>query len=246
VTPLFLLDRDGVVVVNRAGFHVTICTNQPEVARGVLSRVQLDHVHEGFGQMLAARGAKVELVLCCARRPKVPLVETFRWHAARGSGALRRTCGTHTVRRRSGRRPQGGIPRGAASACWCAPALAARHSRKAFRSMSSQSPCSTISQVPWTPSCGASCRRGSLRRAFDAQSLSSAPRGRGPVRGADGSGVWPSASIPWQQTIRRLAPCSARSPSPARKGASAPINCDVRLPGAAVRGTLTVPCQMEP
>ena len=71
--PLFLLDRDGVVVVNQptnvktpdqlalrpgaaeaiarlngAGFDVAICTNQPEVARGVLSRAQLDHVHEGL------------------------------------------------------------------------------------------------------------------------------------------------------------------------------------------------------
>jgi D-glycero-D-manno-heptose 1,7-bisphosphate phosphatase len=61
--PLFLLDRDGGVVVNRstnvktpadlellpgvpeaiarlneAGFDVAICTNQPEVARGILSR----------------------------------------------------------------------------------------------------------------------------------------------------------------------------------------------------------------
>ena len=88
--PLFLLDRDGVMVVNRptnvktpdqlslipgaaeaiarlngAGFDVAICTNQPEVARGVLSRAQLDYVHEGLRQMLAAHGAKVELVLCC-------------------------------------------------------------------------------------------------------------------------------------------------------------------------------------
>jgi D-glycero-D-manno-heptose 1,7-bisphosphate phosphatase len=97
VMPLFLLDRDGVVVVNRptnvktpdqlalipgaaeaiarlngAGFDVAICTNQPEVARGVLSRAQLDHVHEGLRQMLAARGAKVELILCCAGDRKCP------------------------------------------------------------------------------------------------------------------------------------------------------------------------------
>ena len=95
--PLFLLDRDGVVVVNQptnvktpdqlalipgaaeaiarlngAGFDVAICTNQPEVARGVLSRAQLDHVHEGLRQMLGARGAKVEPVLCCASDRKCP------------------------------------------------------------------------------------------------------------------------------------------------------------------------------
>ena len=71
--PLFLLDRDGVVVVNRptnvkkpdqlvlipgaaeaiarlngAGFDVANCTNQPEVARGVMTCAQLDDVHEGL------------------------------------------------------------------------------------------------------------------------------------------------------------------------------------------------------
>ena len=95
--PLFLLDRDGVVVVNRptnvkvpaqltlipgaaeaiarlngAGFAVAICTNQPEVARGVLSRGQLDDVHEGLRQILAARGATVDLVLCCTGDRKCP------------------------------------------------------------------------------------------------------------------------------------------------------------------------------
>jgi D-glycero-D-manno-heptose 1,7-bisphosphate phosphatase len=71
--PLVLLDRDGVVVVNRptniksvsdlelipraaqaiarlneTGCTVAICTNQPEVARGVLSKAQLDEVHDGL------------------------------------------------------------------------------------------------------------------------------------------------------------------------------------------------------
>ena len=95
--PLFLLDRDGVVVVNRptnvkkpdqlvlipgaaeaiarlngAGFDVAICTNQPEVARGVMTRAQLDDVHEGLRRMLAARGATVALVLCCTHDRKCP------------------------------------------------------------------------------------------------------------------------------------------------------------------------------
>lgn len=95
--PLFLLDRDGVVVVNRptnvktpdqlalvpgavealarlsqAGFDVAICTNQPEVGRGVLTSAELDHVHEGLRQMLIARGAKVEVILCCTGDRKCP------------------------------------------------------------------------------------------------------------------------------------------------------------------------------
>ena len=70
-----LLDRDGVVIVNRAtnvksprdlellpgvaeaiarlnseGFDVALCTNQPEVARGVLSQEQLDCVQKALRQ----------------------------------------------------------------------------------------------------------------------------------------------------------------------------------------------------
>jgi D-glycero-D-manno-heptose 1,7-bisphosphate phosphatase len=95
--PLYLLDRDGVVIVNRAtnvktpddlellpgvaqaiarlngaGFDVAICTNQPEVARGVLSQEQLDVVHEALRHMLAAKGAKVDMVLCCGYDHKSP------------------------------------------------------------------------------------------------------------------------------------------------------------------------------
>ena len=95
--PLFLLDRDGVVVVNRpdniktaaglqliagaagaiarlnqAGFKVAICTNQPEVARRVLTRAELDAVHQALTAMLAAEGAIVDLVLCCTTEAKCP------------------------------------------------------------------------------------------------------------------------------------------------------------------------------
>ena len=95
--PLFLLDRDGVVIVNRptnvktpsdlqliprvpeaiarlnrAGFSVAICTNQPEVARGVMTHRQLAAVHAALEEMLAARGARVDLILCCGNDCKCP------------------------------------------------------------------------------------------------------------------------------------------------------------------------------
>ena len=95
--PLFLLDRDGVVLVNRpdniktqadleliakapeaiaclnkAGFRVVICTNQPEVGLGAMTRGELDAVHDALKRMLAARGAKVDLVLCCTTEQKCP------------------------------------------------------------------------------------------------------------------------------------------------------------------------------
>jgi len=95
--PLFLLDRDGVVLVNRkdniktpaglalipgaaealarltaAGFDVAICTNQPEVARGAMSHADLDAVHDALTRLLAAKGARVASVLCCTCTRKTP------------------------------------------------------------------------------------------------------------------------------------------------------------------------------
>ena len=92
-----LLDRDGVVIVNRptnvktpadlellpgvpeaiarlneAGFDVAICTNQPEVARGILSQEQLHAIHEALEHMLAVRNARVDLILCCGYDHKCP------------------------------------------------------------------------------------------------------------------------------------------------------------------------------
>jgi D-glycero-D-manno-heptose 1,7-bisphosphate phosphatase len=95
--PLVLLDRDGVVIVNRptnvktpadlellpgvseaitrlnaAGFDVAVCTNQPEVARGVLTRQQLETIHAALERMLAARNARVDLILFCGYDHKCP------------------------------------------------------------------------------------------------------------------------------------------------------------------------------
>ena len=130
--PLFLLDRDGVVVVNQptnvktpdqlalipgaaedsarlngAGFDVAICTNQPEVARGVLSRAQLDHVHEGLRQMLVRpRRRRAGSVLC--QRPKVPVDETVRRNVCgrlwRATVQLRQTRRSSAIRQTTSRR----------------------------------------------------------------------------------------------------------------------------------------------
>ncbi|MDB5487293.1 MAG: D,D-heptose 1,7-bisphosphate phosphatase [Reyranella sp.] len=94
---LVLLDRDGVVLVNAktnvkcpeqirflarapeaiarltaAGIKVAICTNQPEIARGVMSREQLCEVHEALQAKLAGQGGIVDLVLCCTSDAKSP------------------------------------------------------------------------------------------------------------------------------------------------------------------------------
>jgi len=94
---LGLLDRDGVVVVNRptnikspgeielidgvpeaiaalnrAGYKVAICTIQAEIGRCVLSPDQVRHIHDALTAMLRARGAAVDHVFCCGTLAKSP------------------------------------------------------------------------------------------------------------------------------------------------------------------------------
>ena len=85
-----LLDRDGVVTVNRRfnvknpgelcliegaasaiaslnrnGAAVVLCTNQPEVEEGIVNRRQLDEIHRVLRRMLARHDAHLDLILCC-------------------------------------------------------------------------------------------------------------------------------------------------------------------------------------
>src|SRR6478752_212145 len=87
---LVMLDRDGVINVPRkyhvkspaeleliagageaiarlsqAGVRIAVCTNQPEVARGIINRRQLDAIHETMRRQLGRMGARIDLILCC-------------------------------------------------------------------------------------------------------------------------------------------------------------------------------------
>jgi D-glycero-D-manno-heptose 1,7-bisphosphate phosphatase len=87
---LVMLDRDGVITVNRKhgirsppeieliegagtaiarlnriGIKVAVCTNQPEVEEGVITQRQLAEIHKAMRRQLADRGARLDLVLCC-------------------------------------------------------------------------------------------------------------------------------------------------------------------------------------
>lgn len=95
--PLFLLDRDGVLLVNRptnvktpddlellpgavealarltrAGYDMAICTNQPEVGSGAMTQAQLKRVHAALRQMLAHRGARIDAIFCCTSVNRCP------------------------------------------------------------------------------------------------------------------------------------------------------------------------------
>jgi D-glycero-D-manno-heptose 1,7-bisphosphate phosphatase len=94
MTRLFLLDRDGVLNVdrgdfvkhpgelvmipgaaravarlNQAGIRVAICTNQSVVGRGIIGRDQLDRIHRELAERLAAEKARIDLLLDCTDHP---------------------------------------------------------------------------------------------------------------------------------------------------------------------------------
>jgi D-glycero-D-manno-heptose 1,7-bisphosphate phosphatase len=94
---LCLLDRDGVVVVNRsdnikrpgqlvlidgaaeairrlnqAGVTVAVCTNQPEVGRGAMTAAELAAVHEALKARLGEQGAAVDRIFTCTSPFKCP------------------------------------------------------------------------------------------------------------------------------------------------------------------------------
>ena len=110
---LCLLDRDGVVVVNRrdnikrpeqltlidgvaeaigtlnrARVAVAICTNQPEVGRGAMTREELDAVHDALQTRLRGGGAFVDRIFTCTSIFKCPRRKP-------GPGMLREALAVH-------------------------------------------------------------------------------------------------------------------------------------------------------
>ncbi|MBI4954153.1 MAG: HAD-IIIA family hydrolase [Myxococcales bacterium] len=107
---LALLDRDGVLAVerdgrpalrpaevrllpraaravrtlNEAGIRTALVTNQAAVARGLMSPADLEAVHARLAALLAAEGAHLDLVLACPHHPET--------HHAEGVPALRGPC----------------------------------------------------------------------------------------------------------------------------------------------------------
>ena len=60
---------EAMAALTRIGSPIVVVTNQSAVGRGLLSRRQLDVIHERMLDALAASGAKVEAIMVCPHHP---------------------------------------------------------------------------------------------------------------------------------------------------------------------------------
>ena len=60
---------DAVAMLNRAGWHVVVATNQPGLGRGLFDVIELNAVQAKMHRELAAVGARVEAVFYCPHAP---------------------------------------------------------------------------------------------------------------------------------------------------------------------------------
>lgn len=77
----YLADPDAIVLVpggaaalrrlNEAGLPVALVTNQSGVARGLFDEERLAAIHARLAELLAAEGARIDLVLYCPHHPEI-------------------------------------------------------------------------------------------------------------------------------------------------------------------------------
>lgn len=60
---------DAVALLNRAGWHVIMATNQPGLGRGVMDMTALNAIHTVMHQQLAAAGGRIDAVFFCPHSP---------------------------------------------------------------------------------------------------------------------------------------------------------------------------------
>lgn len=60
---------DAIAQLNRAGWHVTLASNQPGLGRGSFDVHELNAIHLRMQRELAAMGARVEAVFFCPHTP---------------------------------------------------------------------------------------------------------------------------------------------------------------------------------
>lgn len=65
--------------MNRLGFLVIVITNQPVVARGWLTKKEVDKIHVVLESRLAKKGAKIDAIYYCPHHPDANLKQ-YRLH----------------------------------------------------------------------------------------------------------------------------------------------------------------------
>jgi D-glycero-D-manno-heptose 1,7-bisphosphate phosphatase len=63
---------EAIALLNRAGFCVIVVTNQRCVAKGLLTAIELDSMHQRMCRELAAMGAKIDGVYYCPHEKQPP------------------------------------------------------------------------------------------------------------------------------------------------------------------------------
>jgi D-glycero-D-manno-heptose 1,7-bisphosphate phosphatase len=61
---------EAVALLNRAGWHVVIATNQPGLGRGVLDMTALNAIHAEMHRQLAAAGGRIDAIFFCPHGPE--------------------------------------------------------------------------------------------------------------------------------------------------------------------------------
>ena len=74
---LFPYSIDAVRLLNRAGFHVVVVTNQPGVAHGLIEEQFLAEAHRYLDAKMTAAGARVDAYYYCPHHPDAA-VEMYR------------------------------------------------------------------------------------------------------------------------------------------------------------------------
>jgi D-glycero-D-manno-heptose 1,7-bisphosphate phosphatase len=66
---LFPYAPDALIRLRKAGFALIVVTNQPAVARGLITEAELRSLHEHLRQLLRQRGADVDAIYVCSHHP---------------------------------------------------------------------------------------------------------------------------------------------------------------------------------
>lgn len=61
---------EAVAMLNRAGWHVVVASNQPGLGRGVMDMTSLNAIHNVMHQQLAAAGGRVDAIFFCPHSPE--------------------------------------------------------------------------------------------------------------------------------------------------------------------------------